>query len=82
VRTREEHADDTITYAIALIADLAVTRLQSDFAIVQEALTDLKLVLGTGRTKYLLFSSSRKIVSDGLHLYSSDGSIIKCVWFV
>lgn len=36
-------------HAIAPSADLAVTRLQSDFAVVQEVLTDLKLVLNTGK---------------------------------
>ena len=29
--------------------------------------------------KFMLFSCSRKIISDGLHLYSSDGSIIEGV---
>ena len=56
------YADDTITYTIAQTADLAVSRLQSDFASVQEAFTDVKLVLNTGKTKYILFSKSCKSI--------------------
>ena len=77
-----------ILYAIAPTADLAATRLQSHFVAVQEALIDLKLVLDTDKTKYMLFSSSHKIVTDGLHLHSLDVSFnrrrpcIQLFWYL
>lgn len=64
-------------YSIALTVDLAVSRLTSDFAAVQEALMNVKLVLNTGKTKYMLFSKSRKSVSVGLHLHCLNGSVIE-----
>lgn len=57
------YADDTIMYVISLTMDLALSRLQSDVAAVQEALTNLKLVLHTGKTKHMLFSKSGQNIS-------------------
>jgi hypothetical protein len=79
------YADDTVMYAIVATVyhSMALTRidhsileLQSDFVTIQNALVGLKLVFNVGKTKYMLFSSSLQNVSDGLHMYSLDGSPI------
>jgi hypothetical protein len=70
------YADDTIMYAIAPAVDLAVSKPKSDFTTMQESLNDLKLVLITDKTKYMLFSDFRKDASDELHVDSLDGSPI------
>ena len=45
-----------VIYSAAPPIELAVQNLQSDFLIIQQALIDLKLVLNTDKTKYLIFS--------------------------
>lgn len=54
-------------YTIAPTVDLAMLDLHSDLVVLQKALVGLKRVLNVGKTQYILFSHSRKNVSDGLH---------------
>ena len=51
-----QYADDTIIYSVAPSADLAINNLQSDFHIIEQALTDHKLLLNPKKTKCLLFT--------------------------
>ena len=64
------YVDDSIMYVIALTVDLVVSKLKSDFIPTLESLVDSKLVLHAGKTKHMLFSNSRKNVSDDLHVHS------------
>jgi hypothetical protein len=46
--------------AIAPTVAQTLLELQSDFVVLQKALVGLRLVLNVGKTKYMLFSNSRK----------------------
>ena len=52
------YANDTIIYSIALSADVAIQNIQSDVHTIEQALTDLKLLINPKNTKYMLFTRS------------------------
>ena len=72
------YADDTVMYACAPSAETAFSNLQSDFNTLQLALSDLKLVLNSGKTKTMIFSSARK-KAPTLSINTLDGVAIQTV---
>ena len=67
----KKNTDDTIMYTTAPAAFLAVIRLQSNFADVQEALTDIKLN-----------TCCFQVVSDGLHLLMGWFYNLTIPWYI
>ena len=73
------YADDTILYCVADSAEFAVKKLQLAFNSLQNSLVELKLVLNTGKTKFILFSRATIIDSDELIIKSISDSKIERV---
>ena len=73
------YADDTILYCISDSPLAATAKLQLGFNLLQHALAELKLVLNSGKTKFMLFSRARNIDHSSLHISTVDGSSIERV---
>jgi len=58
------YADDSVVYSSASSGQQALSKLQSAFNIIQFRLYSLKLVLNTDKTKYMLFSKSKKLENN------------------
>ena len=56
------YADDSVIYSFAPSVNLALQNLQSDFSTIQKTLSDLKLVLNPGKSKYMIFT--KKLSAD------------------
>lgn len=50
------YADDSIIYSLAPSVEQALINLQDDFCIIQRTLSNLKLVLNPGKSKYMIFT--------------------------
>lgn len=70
-------ADDTIVYCVADSVQLA--NLQLSFNALQDALINRKLVLNANKTKFMLFTRSKNIDYNSLHISTANGSNIKRV---
>ena len=64
-------------YSIAPTADQAMLEIQSDLVALQKALVDFKWLVIAPKTKCVLFSNSHRDISDGLHIYALDGSLVE-----
>ncbi len=72
-------ADDTILYSIADTPQAATDNLQLSFNILQDTLSDHKLVLNSRKSKFMLFSRARHIDFTKLLILTTDGSLIERV---
>ena len=73
------YADDTIIYCIAVSVELAIERLQLAFDTIQAALANLKLVLNTDKTKFMVFTRARKDDTVQQDIFTKNKSIIERV---
>jgi hypothetical protein len=73
------YADDRVMYSCATSVQQAICERQHDFDSIQKSLTDLKLVLNISKTKLMLFSRSRNVDPEDLHICSINGAHIELV---
>ena len=74
------YADDTVIYRSAPKLAQALSDLQADFKVLQHALSDLKLLLNSAKTKLMVFSATEVDPSDVQPpITSLDGTTIELV---
>ncbi len=66
-------------YCSASSGQQAVYKLQSAFDVIQSWIYNLKLVLNVDKTKYMLFSGSKKFDDNLSSLQTLQGSVIELV---
>lgn len=69
----------TLVYFIADSVQLAIENLQLSFNALQDAHINLKLVLNAKKTKFMLFTSTRDIDYNGMHITTVNRSNIERV---
>ena len=73
------YADDSIIYSFAPSVEQALNNLQDDFCIIQRTLSNLKLVLNPGKSKYMIFTKRRTVDLNKFTLNTEDGSPLERV---
>ncbi len=73
------YADDSGMYCSASSGKQALYKLQSAFDVIQSRIYNLKLVLNVDKTKYMLFSGSKKIDKNVSSLQTLQGTVIESV---
>lgn len=73
------YPDDTILFCSADTAHLAIQTLQQAFDQLQYTLSNLKLVLNSKKTKYMLFSKIKDVNDSGLSFTTLTGQSIERV---
>ncbi len=66
-------------YCSASSVQQAINKLQSAFDVIQSRIYYLKLVMNVDKTKYILFSGSKKIDNNLSSLQTLQGSVIELV---
>ncbi len=69
------YADDSVMYCSDSSGQQALNELQSVFDVIQSRLYNLKLVLNADKTKYMLFSTSKKCENNSISLQT-----LYCDW--
>ena len=73
------YADDTVIYCMADSVQLATENLQLSFIALQNALHQLKLVLNSNKTKFMIFSRAKNVDYNSLQISSLNGTQISRV---
>ncbi len=73
------YADDSVMYCSASSGKQALYKLQSAFDVIQSRIYNLKLVLNVDKTKYKLFSGSKKFDKNVSSLLTLQGTVIESV---
>ena len=73
------YADDAIIHCTADTPQAATDNLQLSFYLLQDTLADLKLVLNSQKSKFMLFSRAKTADLRKLHILTADGSLIERV---
>ncbi len=73
------YADDSVIYCSASSVQQAIFKLQSAFDVIQSRIYYLKLVMNVDKTKYMLFSGSKKFDNSLSSLQTLQGSVIELV---
>jgi len=73
------YADDSIIYSFPPSVEQALNNLQDDFCIIQRTLSNLKLVLNPGKSKYMIFTKRRTVDLNKFTLNTEDGSPLERV---
>ena len=73
------YADDTILYCSADSPQIATFNLQIAFDSLQTTLSELRLILNSDKTKFMLFTRARNIEFESLLITTADGSPIEKV---
>ncbi len=73
------YADDSVMYCSASSGKQALYKLQSAFDVIQSRIYNLKLVLNVDKTKYMLFSGSKKFDKNVSSLQTLQGTVIESV---
>ncbi len=73
------YADDSVMYCSASSGKQALYKLQTAFDVIQSRVYNLKLVLNVDKTKYMLFSGSKKIDKNVSSLRTLQGTVIESV---
>ncbi len=72
-------ADDSVMYCSASSGKQALYKLQSAFDVIQSRIYNLKLVLNVDKTKYMLFSGSKKLEKNVFSLQTLQCTVIESV---